>query len=461
MSESWKRWEGQVVNGALPLVRYLGGSDHSAVFSTERVGGSPQKAAVKLIAAGDGADEQLARWKQAAKLTHPGLIRLYESGRCEIEGTPLLYVVMELAEENLSQVVPERALTGDEAQAMLPTVLKALGYVHSRGLAHGRMKPSNILAAGEQVKVSSDTLLPVDEAVGTKRPLSVYDAPESGKSNLSPTGDIWSLGMTLAEVLTQRLPAWDRAKAAAPVVPEGIPQPFGEIVRHCLEVDPKQRWTLAEIHARLEPEQAALKMAVVRGTTTPSAERTEAKPGKWALGIAVVAVLTVAIIALALRGSGGSSTSNSVAPTAGTPAPALPSAPSTQAPARREAKPSPARAGRKTSEQRPVETSDGAVTKGVVAQKVMPRVAPSARDTIEGTIRVWVRVNVDPSGTVTDATFEKHGPSKYFARLSMEAARDWKFTPPQVQGKAVASEWSLRFGFRRTDTEVVPEEVAP
>ncbi len=457
MSESWKRWEGQVVNGALPLVRYLGGSDHSAVFSTERVGGSPQKAAVKLIAAGEGADEQLARWKQAAKLTHPGLIRLYESGRCEIEGTPLLYVVMELAEENLSQVVPERALTADEAQAMLPTVLKTLGHVHGRGLAHGKMKPSNILAAGEQIKVSSDTLRPVDEAVSGKRTLSVYDAPETGKSSLSPTGDVWALGMTLAEVLTQRLPSWDRAKAAAPAVPEGIPQPFNESVRRCLEVDPKQRWTVAQISARLQPEQAALKEAVTKGTTTAVGGVASPKLGKWALGIAVVAVVAVVILVMVLRGSRSQVTSGPSA-TAKVGAPvAVPASTiaAEQKPARRETKPSPAKATKAPA------LPAGAVTKGAVAQQVMPRVAPSARETIEGKIRVRVRVEVDPAGNVTNARLESSGPSKYFARLALEAAREWKFTPPQVQGKPVASEWSLRFGFRRTDTEVMPEEVLP
>ena len=48
MTGTWKRWEGQVVNGEFPLQRYLGGSDHSAVFLTQR---GSEKAAIKLIAA--------------------------------------------------------------------------------------------------------------------------------------------------------------------------------------------------------------------------------------------------------------------------------------------------------------------------------------------------------------------------------------------------------------------------
>src|SRR6266568_2726377 len=71
----------------------------------------------------------------------------------------------------------------------------------------------------------------------------------------------------------------------------------------------------------------------------------------------------------------------------------------------------------------------GTVLKGAVLQQVLPRVSPSARNTIEGKIRVLVRVEVDPSGNVTDAKLVSAGPSKYFARLALESARDWKFTP--------------------------------
>ena len=86
MSETWKRWEGQVIDGKFPLLRYLGGSDHSAVFLTERSAGAPQKAAIKLIPADPaGAESQLRRWKESAELVHPHLVRVFESGRCELE----------------------------------------------------------------------------------------------------------------------------------------------------------------------------------------------------------------------------------------------------------------------------------------------------------------------------------------------------------------------------------------
>src|ERR1019366_5302919 len=108
MSDTWKQWVGQIVNGEFPLLRYLGGSEHSAVFFTERHEGERLvRAAIKLIPAAPENDElQLSRWRQAAELSHPHLILLYEMGRFELSGVPLLYVVMECAEENLAQVLP-------------------------------------------------------------------------------------------------------------------------------------------------------------------------------------------------------------------------------------------------------------------------------------------------------------------------------------------------------------------
>ena len=43
-------------------------------------------------------------------------------------------------------------------------------------------------------------------------------------------------------------------------------------------------------------------------------------------------------------------------------------------------------------------------------------------------------------------------------RQAMEAAQQWKFAPAQVNGKAAPSTWILHFGFRRSGTEVVPQE---
>ena len=241
MSESWQAWVGRTVDGRFPLRSYLGGSDHSAVFLTLAHGGvgDAKKAAIKLIRAeAADAEQQLLRWKTARELTLPNLIRIFEGGRCELEGTALLYVVQEYAEETLSQILPERALTAEEARGMLPPVLRALQCVHDMGLAHGRIQPSNILAVADQVKLSSDALVAAGERRRGARATSVYDPPEAATDAVSMAADGWQLGMTLVEALTQRLPVWDRARPSVPEVPATVPEPFREIAKRCLQVDP-------------------------------------------------------------------------------------------------------------------------------------------------------------------------------------------------------------------------------
>ena len=104
MPEGWKQWEGRVVNDEFPLLRYLGGSERSAVFLSKRADGEPQDVAIKLILGNaENPELQLSWWELAAKFSHPHLLRLFRLGRCQLDGTDLLYVVTEYAEESLAQ----------------------------------------------------------------------------------------------------------------------------------------------------------------------------------------------------------------------------------------------------------------------------------------------------------------------------------------------------------------------
>jgi len=91
----------------------------------------------------------------------------------------------------------------------------------------------------------------------------------------------------------------------------------------------------------------------------------------------------------------------------------------------------------------------------------MPDVSRSAQNTITGRFRVSVQVEVDASGNVWEAKLVSPGPSKYFASHALAAARGWKFNPQQVDGRAVASEWILRFQFARANIQVFPAETEP
>jgi TonB family protein len=100
-------------------------------------------------------------------------------------------------------------------------------------------------------------------------------------------------------------------------------------------------------------------------------------------------------------------------------------------------------------------------TKGEVLDQVLPDVSDRARSTIQGKVRVSVKVHVDASGSVTGADLDSPGPSRYFADQALQAARRWAFTPPEVDGRSVPSDWLLRFEFSQKDTKVIPTQTSP
>lgn len=242
---------GYVIDGRFPLLRQLGESEWSSAFLTILDDGSQKKAAIKIFPF-EAVDEQatLAQWEVARTLSYPHLMPLHHAARIELDGEEMFYVVTDFADETLSQILPERALTIHEAREMLNPVLNALTYLHRCCLTHGHLRPTNIMVVDDQIKLSPD--------FGWRsRKRSIYDAPEEGIGQLAPEADIWSLGILLVEALTQQPPTWDKSQGGEPFVPPDIPEPFFTIARECLLTDPERRCTLAQIKARLAPPQLA------------------------------------------------------------------------------------------------------------------------------------------------------------------------------------------------------------
>jgi TonB family protein len=441
VSNAWEQLEGQIVNGTLRLDKYLGGGEGSAVFLTEVALREPQRAAIKLVSTdAKTADVQLSRWDLAIKLSHPHLMQLIGMGRCQLGEMQLLYVVMEYAEESLSQVLLERPITAEEAREMLEPALDALAYVHSKGLVHGHMKPANIMAAHDQLKISSDGLCRIGETSVIRRTLAVYDAPELAKGEILAAGDVWSLGMTVVEALTQRVPVWDRSGRKDPVVPRTLPTPFRDLARHCLARDPQRRYTVANLTAALRQTAAPRKAFAMGRYMLPAV----------ALGLLLAGILVGPRLLQCGRGV------QSVP--AAVEQPAIPARPEPKAVTPEVAQPpstgtvgKPARPENAASDRAP----------GEILHRVLPDVPRKARETIQGKVRVSVRVRVAPSGNVAGATLESPGPSKYFAELALQAARRWKFVPAKANGPDLASAWVLRFEFGRTATKVFPVRKFP
>jgi len=123
--------------------------------------------------------------------------------------------------------------------------------------------------------------------------------------------------------------------------------------------------------------------------------------------------------------------------------------------------------GGTTPQPRPSKTDPGmsqptgGLIKGEVLHQVLPEISQKSRETIQGKLKVNVRVTVDPSGNVTGATLDSPVKSNYFANQAIQAARAWKFAPAKVDGREVSSEWLLRFEFERAATTVFPAEATP
>ena len=463
MIEVWKQREGEVINGEFHLRQYLGGSDHSAVFLTERSPQDPKKAAIKLIPADPyNAERQLSRWAIATKLSHPHLLRLFQMGRCQIGDRRLLYLVMEYAQEDLSQVLPHRALTLAELEDLLPPLLDALTFLHGKGFVHGWVKPSNIMAVDDRLRLSSDGLRGTGEPSVVPHKRSVYDPPEILNGQVLPAGDVWSLGITLVQALTQRLPVWNGTESDTPVLPDTMPPQYVDIVGHCLRRDPSLRWTIDEIAARIKS-----------GSPVVPAPLTSARSAfvNWRYVVPIAALVLGGLVFAGRKLSGRHPEPQQSLSSAPAESP-LHSRPEQKpiVPKITKANPTHGKADQASTPTTPAlplqsaahpKTSTGSLVKGAVVEQVLPDVPQSASDTITGTVRVRVRVAVDPAGNVTSASLDSPGPSKYFANLAMRAARRWKFKPPQKDGQDVASEWILTFGFRKTSNAASPLEVAP
>ena len=466
MVPSWQQWDGLIVNGRFPLRQYLGGSEQSAVYLIEIEGA---RAAIKLIpAAAPHAQAQVASWKLAGQLSHPNLVRILETGLWRADdGQDMQFAIIEYCEESLAGILLQRPLAPAETREMLVPALDALKYLHSQGILHGQIKPTNILAIADQLKLSTDGVRRNGEA-DYSHVAGPYDPPEKTTGTISLNGDIWSLGITLVEALTNRLPT--REKDSELELPEKLPPPFDAIAKGCLMPDPEHRLSPTAIRNLLDRpviEVVTETKAVAKPRETSSSSDGRTAPaygslpaaarfssrdnsvkgpelaGKRRIVLAALAVLVILAIAVGLRLVRNSPVTSQPAPT-------------------KVAQPDAATAA-------PPKTSAGtaggglrALTgPGAILHEVMPEVPSQARNTINGTVKVKVRVAVNSQGKVSQAILVAGGPSKYFANQALQAARQWTFVAPINDGKPEASEWTLGFEFRESGTKATAQRTSP
>ena len=146
------------------------------------------------------------------------------------------------------------------------------------------------MAVNDQLKVSSDGLYRAGERSVRPEEASAYDPPEIAQG-MSPAGDVWSLGVTLVEALTQHPPVQEQSEQEEPVLPNTISRPIVDIVHQCLRRDRWLRWTVADIAARLREISAES-----LGRTTRAPERMISKRHYVTLAAIISVALALGVV---------------------------------------------------------------------------------------------------------------------------------------------------------------------
>ncbi len=272
------------------IERELGAGGMATVYLAEDLK-HRRKVAIKILrpelAAILGPDRFLREIEIAAKLNHPHILPLHDSGqvvaspqdRAQADASPpgdpervsggevcLYYVMPYVAGESLrGKINREKQLPIDEAIRITEQVASALDYAHRQGVIHRDIKPENVLLH-EDVAMVMDFGIAlaarhVSEARLTETGLSIgtpaYMSPEqvSGERALDARCDVYSLGAVLYEMLTGETPYTGAtaqvimAKQATDPVPSvqrirsTVPASVDTALERALAKAPADRWT--------------------------------------------------------------------------------------------------------------------------------------------------------------------------------------------------------------------------
>jgi len=244
--------------------------------------------AVKLlhphIAAHLGTDRFLREIQIAARLSHPHILTLIDSG--EAEG--LLYYIMPFVQgESLRDRMVRGKLPIEEALQIARHVASALGYAHNQGVVHRDIKPENVMLYEGEAMVTdfgiakavsaagAENLTQTGSTVGTP----AYMSPEqaSGEADLDGRSDLYSLGCMVYEMLAG-VPPFTGSNAQAIIMKR-----FSEKPAPIRTVSPEVPDTVERALARAmerQPDdryattlQFAQALAVPGISTTPSGPR--------------------------------------------------------------------------------------------------------------------------------------------------------------------------------------------
>ncbi len=271
---------------------------------------------------------QLARyWQEAqllASLQHPNILTIYDVVR------PKGWLILELMRGSLQPATQSDGIDLDFLRIALSGCLSALGFLHSNGVIHGDIKPSNLLVDPQgRVKLGDFGLArrASNEGGSLLKGTTKYMAPELVSDQfgaVGPPSDLYSLGFTAYELMCgkqfetlfpglssfgrDKQIAWMMWHAAAdrnlpPIdrVLEGVPEDLARVIQHLVTKDPARRCQSAK-EALWELRIDPLLAAASRGPSEAeaAAEAAAAAKRKRRLRFAAVAALALWAVVFAV-----------------------------------------------------------------------------------------------------------------------------------------------------------------
>ncbi|MEP6766458.1 MAG: serine/threonine-protein kinase, partial [Gemmatimonadaceae bacterium] len=290
----------RALTGTYTIVRELGEGGMATVFLARDIK-HDRDVAIKVLkpelAASIGVDRFLKEIRTTARLQHPHIMPLFDSG--SVDGL-LYYVMPHIQGESLADHLQRTGpLPVDEALRIIRQVAGALDFAHRQGLVHRDIKPENILMHdGEALladfgialgtrEAGSDRLTGTGFLLGSPR----YMSPEQavGERDIDARADIYSLGAVAYEIISGEAPVTgNTAQAMVAKLLTEKPKPLREMrndvpveldaaVMRALEKQPMDRFASArEFSDALTTKSATTSNSTARnainGTSQPSAQ---------------------------------------------------------------------------------------------------------------------------------------------------------------------------------------------